>query len=609
MRIVPCKDSASALERDTTLTTTLFSQTPDDMDQWCDEDTLVQLKTCANLTEEDEALVAPQVSNFASDECDIDDGEFWANAEESDVDYDLGGLDGGQCSEHGTVASEDSSDMPHEEREFNQANSIITFLSIVVAMWSQKFNGALNALLKLLWLFVSIISSSISASVFSIFPRSAYKLKNFLHIEENNFIKYVVCPTCHSLYNFEDCFEVVGHQKTPRRCSFVAFPEHPHQSRRLPCGDRLLSEITLKNGKKKYHPRKCYCYKSIIESLTLLIKRKGFLKSCEAWRLRKVPHNNLCDIYDGQIWKDFQYINSASFLAVPHNLALMVNIDWFSPYKHSPYSVGAIYLVVTNLPRSERFKKENVILVGLIPGPGEPPIHMNSYLDPLVEELWTNGIQESSPDFTDPVIVKAALICSACDIPACCLGFVDIIMSKRGCSKCTKEFSYNTALYKIDFGGFSACPLRTEEDHRQQAFLAMNEKTSSSRDKIEKKFVTSLMHLPYFDCVRFHVVDPMHKLFLGTSKYMMKNIWLSEQNPLIDKSCFSTLQERVDKCIVPSSMGRIPHKIASSFSSFTTDQWKTWTNVFSLFALHGIIGMLAYICAGLPCLDSTHDFD
>ena len=41
---------------------------------------------------------------------------------------------------------------------------------------------------------------------------------------------------------------------------------------------------------------------------------------------------------------DKQYINGHSFLAVPHNLALMLNIDWFCPYKHSPYSVGAIYL-------------------------------------------------------------------------------------------------------------------------------------------------------------------------------------------------------------------------------------------------------------------------
>jgi hypothetical protein len=80
----------------------------------------------------------------------------------------------------------------------------------------------------------------------------------------------------------------------------------------------------------------------------------------------------------------------------------------------------------------------------------------------------------------------------------------------------------------------------------------------------------------------------MHNLFLGTSKYMMKNVWLGGHSPLLDRKYFSALQERVGKCIVPTSMGRIPHKIASSFTSFTADQWKT--NVFSLYALHQIIG-------------------
>ena len=127
--------------------------------------------------------------------------------------------------------------------------------------------------------------------------------------------------------------------------------------------------ITIKSGKKKYYPRKYYCYKPICESLSLLIKQRGFFKSCELWRLRNIPLDTFCDIYDGQIWKDFQYIYGHPFLAVPHNLALMLNIDWFCPYKHSPYSVGAIYLVITNLPRSERFKREKVILVGLIPRP------------------------------------------------------------------------------------------------------------------------------------------------------------------------------------------------------------------------------------------------
>ena len=59
-------------------------------------------------------------------------------------------------------------------------------------------------------------------------------------------------------------------------------------------------------------------------------------------------------IYDGRIWREFQFVNGVPFLAVPHNLALMLNIDWFSPLKHSPYSVGAIYMVFLDQKGSKR---------------------------------------------------------------------------------------------------------------------------------------------------------------------------------------------------------------------------------------------------------------
>lgn len=93
---------------------------------------------------------------------------------------------------------------------------------------------------------------------------------------------------------------------------------------------------------------------------------------------------------------------------------------------------------------------------------------MNSYLNPIVDELhslWTDGLQVTSPDF-DSVTIKAALICSACDILACqkVLGFCGH-MSKLGCSKCTKEFEYDNVEEKINFGGPTMCSLRTE-DHR-----------------------------------------------------------------------------------------------------------------------------------------------
>ena len=65
----------------------------------------------------------------------------------------------------------------------------------------------------------------------------------------------------------------------------------------------------------------------------------------------------------------------------------MMNVDWFRPFKHTTYSIGVIYLVVQNLPRSLRFKLENVIIVGAIPGPHEPKYTINAYLEPMVEDF------------------------------------------------------------------------------------------------------------------------------------------------------------------------------------------------------------------------------
>lgn len=74
-------------------------------------------------------------------------------------------------------------------------------------------------------------------------------------------------------------------------------------------------------------------------------------------------------------------------LLYPGNLCLSLNIDWFNPYKETPYSVGAIYFVIQNLPRMERYKIENVLLVGLIPGPNEPKKNINFFLKPVVSDL------------------------------------------------------------------------------------------------------------------------------------------------------------------------------------------------------------------------------
>ena len=92
-------------------------------------------------------------------------------------------------------------------------------------------------------------------------------------------------------------------------------------------------------------------------------------------------------MYDGDIWKEFLQPDGVPFLSVPNNFAFQLNVDWFKPFKHTQHSEGAIYMTVMNLPRKERFLQENVILVGVIPGPSEPSLHINTFLTPLVTEL------------------------------------------------------------------------------------------------------------------------------------------------------------------------------------------------------------------------------
>lgn len=77
------------------------------------------------------------------------------------------------------------------------------------------------------------------------------------------------------------------------------------------------------------------------------------------------------DVYDGQVWTDFNTEKYSNFLASDHSFGIMLNLDWFQPFQHVKYSIGVIYAVVLNLPRHLRFKLENVILIGIIPDMGK----------------------------------------------------------------------------------------------------------------------------------------------------------------------------------------------------------------------------------------------
>jgi len=457
----------------------------------------------------------------------------------------------------------------------------------------------IDFLLKFLYAFLSVIGnfSPPVKKIVKLLPQSLHIMKKKLGLP-NEFRKYTVCQKCLSIYTYKECL-IRAPIISSRRCSFVAYPQHPYPGKRHPCDSALLKPVEFSSGSTKLYPHSVYCYKSLKESLQTLLLKSDFVSNCQLWHENQIDEPILNNIYDGNIWKEFFNVTETplinySFSANKYSFGLSLNVDWFQPYSHTTYSMGALYITVLNLPRFLRYKRENVVLVGLIPGPHEPKNDINSFLKPLVDELqdfWAgvpltvcNGNEKTTE------LVKSAVLCVTCDIPAgrkVCgiLGH----SANLGCSKCLKVFPGQAG--NKDYSGFDIInwPKRTNEYHRSSIEKISKCKTKTKRKDEESNYgcrYSYLLELDYFDPTRMLSIDPMHNLFLGTGKRML-SIW--EEQQLLEKKDFVGIQEFVDKTCVPPDIGRIPLKIASGFSGFTADQLKNWINIYSIPALFHIL--------------------
>ena len=363
------------------------------------------------------------------------------------------------------------------------------------------------------------------------------------------------------------------------------------------CGTQLAQKIIFSDGTSKFYAIKTYCYRSIIDSLEDLLKRPGLEEDCEKWRTRDVGDDLYADVYDGKVWKDFQkWKNRKDFLNAPHSYGLMLNVDWFKPFKHrNDCSVGVIYMVLMNLPRHLRFKKENVILVGIIPALRKEPSSLNHFLDPAVNELkalW-NGVNVrtfNSP--TDAVNIQAAVLCCSADIPAArkLCGFLGH-QANRGCSHCYKFFPGGFQDSK-DYSGFEdrdSWPKRTPAQHRRDAMRVKNCTCKTAPKKLESKLgsrYTVLLELPYYSSLTMCAIDPMHNLFLGTAKRVF-TMW-ADQN-VITKADMSKIQDRIEEICATSGLGRLPSNIKSNHGGYTAAQWKNFVLLYSMYVLKDVL--------------------
>lgn len=466
-------------------------------------------------------------------------------------------------------------------------NCNYTWIILWILQYQQRYklaNIAVNSLFK----FFKFFLLTIDEKKFSSFPSSLYMAKKTIGLS-TKIIKYAACNKCHKLYDINE----ISNEASVPTCSFINYPNHSIERFRQKCNNPLFKKIDSNDSNSQiFRPIMTFPLVNIKQQLTLFFGRKNFEMSCRKWAERKNETEALFDIYDGMIWKDFRDENMEPFFTkefADTHIGLMLNMDWFQPYINSQYSVGVIYAVICNLPRSERFKPYNILTLAVLPGPKEPSLHeINNYLYPIVNQLnrlW-NGYFTKTHEYSNGRFIRGAVIGCSCDVPASrkLCGFIS---ARIACYRCHK--SANFVNNQPNFGGFE----NFDKWFIERDINIIREKASewkrcpteeSRKAHVSQHHVrwSEMYRLLYFNPVRSCVVDPMHCLFLGVAKWIITKLWISEG--VLDNAKLKVMQKRADMIKFPSDLGRRPIRIATGegFSNFTADMWKTFILIFAI---------------------------
>ncbi|OJT14070.1 hypothetical protein TRAPUB_9382, partial [Trametes pubescens] len=248
------------------------------------------------------------------------------------------------------------------------------------------------------------------------------------------------------------------------------------------------------------------------------------------------------------------------------------------------YSSGAFSFSFPTLPPVLRYRVEYLILAALTDGPKEPDAEELQYwLEIIIDDLlmlYYLGIFGPTPSCKQGRRCRVVVICSCTDHPAMCKlsGLAD---KNHKEAPCTAGTAKGKDLFKDEYlrGG---CPPRSYEEHRQLAleWKSLEGKERSEHFKEHGSRWAEIMRLPYYDCIRMTVIDPMHNLLLGVVKTQWYSRWIKTGALRPDTKAgtvreLSMMHEFLAEFKVPGWVGRLPMRVGElAGGSLTADEYR-----------------------------------
>ncbi|KIL55189.1 hypothetical protein M378DRAFT_53490, partial [Amanita muscaria Koide BX008] len=363
------------------------------------------------------------------------------------------------------------------------------------------------------------------------------------------------------------------------------------------------------------NPIAYFVYLPIIPRLRAMVANASYAIKMQYRTNYKHKPSRMQDIFDGANYCSLLESNitigdetlGSLFFSDSRDIALGLSTDGFTPFKGRDKTAWPILLFNYNLPPEERFHKDNLISVGVIPGP-KKPADADSYLWPLVRELLQLSVGLTAFDAVTQklFLLHAHLVVVFGDIPA-----VSMLMRMKGhnsqypCHMCMIKGvrnDVNKTLYvPLDRRKFpdtveprnynpSALPLRNHEQFMHEAQQVQYALTAAESERLAKNFgIKGIPLLSVLSSLSFPTSFPydfMHLIWanlipnltlLWTGNF--KDLDHSEQSYVFGKSVWETIGEATAEAgtTIPAAFGtRIPN-IALDKRPLTAEMRSIWT--------------------------------
>ena len=332
---------------------------------------------------------------------------------------------------------------------------------------------------------------------------------------------YVCCPKCYA------CYPQTSDNSYPDKCIYKKTPSSKE------CGRRLRKVRMIKQTEHSVPVRR-FIYHEFKEWLGEILCRPGMEDMLD----RDVSPNKdgtMQDIWDAPELHNLVGADGKPFVrrnGSEGRYVFSFCMDGFNPFQlkqaGKKASVVGMYMICLNLPPEERYKLENMFLVGIIPGPHEPKKEeINHLLSPLVDDLidsYHHGVWYSrTQNYKRGRYTRCVLVPVVCDTPAArqVTGRMSAT-STHFCPYCSLPHNEINNLDKDTWH------LRTDVDHRSHAIEWLEAGTEAERDMLYARHGvrhSELLRLPYWSPIKHTMVDSMHLFFLILFKRHCTDIW------------------------------------------------------------------------------------